>query len=73
MRRGPRWRTWRAQHTEATHGELAKLLGVSRPDCVPNLTRRFVRCLAEREEVRERLGELEEQLLSRQALSPEKT
>ena len=50
------------RHTAATHGELAELLGVSRPDSVPNLTRRFVRWLAEREEVRQRLGELEEQL-----------
>jgi putative transposase len=59
------------QHTEATHGELAELLGVSRPDSVPNLTRRFVRWLAERDEVRERLGELEEQLRLRQARPPE--
>ena len=46
------------QHTEATHGELAAVLGVSRPDSVPNLTRRFARWLAERKEVRGRLGEL---------------
>jgi hypothetical protein len=39
-----------------------------RPDSVPNLTRRFARWLAEREEVRERLGELEEQLWLLQAL-----
>jgi REP element-mobilizing transposase RayT len=50
------------EHTAATHGELAELLGVSRPDSVPNLTRRFARWLVERAEVRERLGELEEQL-----------
>jgi hypothetical protein len=43
--------------------------GVSRADSVPNLTRRFAGWLAEREEVRERLRQLEEQL--RQV--PEKT
>jgi putative transposase len=61
------------KHTEATHGELAELLGVSRPDSVPNLTRRFAKWLIERREVRERLGELEKQLRLRQHRPLEKT
>ena len=61
------------EYTAATHGELAELLGVSRPDSVPNLTRRFSRWLAQRREVRERLKELEEQLRLREAQTPEKT
>jgi hypothetical protein len=59
------------EHTAATHGELAELLGVSRPDCVPNLTRRFADWLTERQGVRERLRELEDQL--RRAPPREKT
>ncbi len=51
------------QHTEATNLELARVLGVSRPDCVPNLTRRFAGWLTGRPEIRERLRELEDQLL----------
>ncbi len=61
------------QHTTAAHGELAKWLGVSRPDSVPNLTRRFSRWVAQRCDVRERLEELEEQLRLSQAGTPEKT
>jgi putative transposase len=49
-------------HTEATNAELAAVLGVTRADSVPNLTRRFARWLREREEVRERLRRLEDQL-----------
>jgi hypothetical protein len=56
------------RHTEATNRELAEILGVSRPDCVPNLTRRFAGWLTKRESVRERLSELERQL--RHARSP---
>jgi len=59
------------RHTAATNAELAEVLGVSRPDSVPNLTRRFAGWLAEREEVRERLGRLEEELS--RALPREKT
>jgi hypothetical protein len=35
---------------EATNSELAEVLGASRPDSVPNLTRRFAGWLAERDE-----------------------
>src|SRR5262245_16865514 len=61
------------EHTEATHRELAGLLGVSRPDSVPNLTRRFARMLAERREMRERLEELQEQLRTGEPMTCEKT
>jgi hypothetical protein len=57
------------QHTVATHAELAEVLGVSRPDSVPNLTRRFAGWLADRKGVRERLKRLEAEL--RQAASRE--
>jgi hypothetical protein len=50
------------RHTVATHAELARVLGVSRPDSVPNFTRRFSNWLRERREVRRRLQALEEQL-----------
>jgi hypothetical protein len=50
------------RHTEATNAELAGILGVSRPDCVPNLTRRFAGWLAKEEGVRERLRDLEDRL-----------
>jgi hypothetical protein len=60
------------ERTHATRGELAELLGVSRADSVPNLTRRFARRLAQREDVRARLGVLEERLRLRQGLSLEK-
>jgi hypothetical protein len=33
------------EYTEATNADLAPLLGVSRPENVPNLTRRFRHCL----------------------------
>jgi hypothetical protein len=58
------------EHTAATHGELAELLGVSRPDSVPNLTCRFAQWLVERVEVRERLAELEGQLLHAAGMTP---
>jgi len=57
------------QHTEAKHAELAEVLGVSRPDSVSNLTRRFAGWLAVRKGVRERLKRLEADL--RQAASRE--
>jgi putative transposase len=47
------------RHTAVTNAELAKLLGVSRADSVPNLTRRFAGWLAEAEDVRGRLAQLE--------------
>ncbi len=50
------------RHTGATNASLASLLGVSRPDSVPNLTRRFARWLAESDEVASRFRRLEEQL-----------
>ena len=50
------------RHTGATNASLAALLGVSRPDSVPNLTRRFARWLAESDEVASRFRRLEEQL-----------
>jgi hypothetical protein len=53
------------EHTVATHAELAKLLGVSRPDSVPNLTRRFARWLTEEPAVRQRYAKLEKQLRRR--------
>jgi REP element-mobilizing transposase RayT len=50
------------KHTMATHRDLVELLGVSRPDSVPNLTRRFARWVTERPDVRSRLASLEKQL-----------
>jgi hypothetical protein len=50
------------RHTAATNAELADVLGVSRPDSVPNLTRRFAGWLAQREAVRQRLRQLDEEL-----------
>jgi hypothetical protein len=47
------------QYTEATLAELAPILGVSRPESVPNLTRRFDAWLSTRKDVRLRLKELE--------------
>jgi putative transposase len=59
------------RHTVATNASLAEVLGVSRPDSVPNLTRRFARWLTEQDEVRQRHKLLEDQL--RVVLSSEKT
>ncbi len=59
------------RHTVATNASLAEVLGVSRPDSVPNLTRRFARWLSERGDVRQRHMLLEQQL--RVDLSSEKT
>jgi len=42
------------RHTVATNASLAEVLGVSRPDPVPKLMRRFARWLTEREDVRQR-------------------
>lgn len=59
------------RQTAVTNAELAGILGVSRPDSVPNLTRRFAGWLAARADVREKLAQLEEAL--RQAPPAEKT
>jgi len=48
--------------TAATNAELAAVLGVSRAESVPNLTRRFAAWLATDARVRERLRGLEEEL-----------
>jgi hypothetical protein len=48
--------------TTATNAELAPMLGVSRPESVPNLTRRFGAWLATNRRVRNQLSCLEEQL-----------
>jgi putative transposase len=50
------------RYTVATHTELAQVLGVCRPDSVPNLTKRFAKWLVERKEVRRRLEVLEREL-----------
>jgi len=50
------------KHTEATNAALVGILGLSRPESVPNLTRRFVALLAEHRKVRKRLTELESAL-----------
>ena len=50
------------RHTAVPNSELAEVLGVSRPDCVPNLTRKFAGWLATRADVRRRLAQLEDQL-----------
>ena len=48
--------------TVATNAELAVVLGLSRPECVPNLTRRFKASLAADARVRKQFGRIEEQL-----------
>jgi hypothetical protein len=48
--------------TAATHAERAAVLGVSRAESVPNLTRRFAAWLATDARVREQLRCLEEEL-----------
>jgi hypothetical protein len=48
--------------TAATNAELAAMLGVSRAESVPNLTRRFGAWLATDAGVREQLRCLEEEL-----------
>ena len=50
------------QRTTATHAELMALLGVSRPESVPNLTRRFANWLTSDVRVREQLSRIEEEL-----------
>jgi putative transposase len=50
------------QYTEATHRELVPVLGVSRPESVPNLTRRFTAWLRTDAAVREQLRRMEQAL-----------
>ena len=50
------------RHTVATNGELAEILGVSRAESVPNLTRRFEAWLAGNSRVRKQLKRLEDEL-----------
>jgi hypothetical protein len=50
------------QRTTATHAQLMILLGVSRPESVPNLTRRFATWLASDVRVREQFGQIEDKL-----------
>ena len=52
------------RHTAATNGELTEILGVSRAESVPNLTRRFETWLLNESRVREQLGRLEDELNS---------
>ena len=48
--------------TAATNAELAPVLGLSRAESVPNLTRRFAGLLAENAGTRDQLRRLEERL-----------
>jgi hypothetical protein len=50
------------QHTEATLSELVPILGLSRPESVPNLSRRFSRLLAEQAAARHDLASMERQM-----------
>ena len=50
------------RHTAATNGELTEILGVSRAESVPNLTRRFEAWLAGNSKVRKQLQRLEDAL-----------
>jgi REP element-mobilizing transposase RayT len=47
------------EHTESTLSELVPLLGVSRPESVPNLTRKFTALLARQPDARRHLETLE--------------
>jgi hypothetical protein len=50
------------QRTTATHTELMRVLGVSRPESVPNLTRWFAAWLRSDVRVREPFQRIEEEL-----------
>jgi hypothetical protein len=50
------------RHTAATNGELTEILGVSRAESVPNLTRRFEAWLSSDSKVRRQLHRLEHAL-----------
>jgi hypothetical protein len=49
-------------HTMSTNAELAAVLGLSRAESVPNLTRRFGDCMATDAKTRKKLGVLESEL-----------
>ena len=51
------------RHTAATNGELTAILGVSRAESVPNLTRRFALWLSSDPRVGKQLRRLENQLI----------
>jgi hypothetical protein len=50
------------EHTEATSAEMAPILGLSRPESVPNLTRRFAFMLERQARTRQDLSALETNL-----------
>jgi hypothetical protein len=50
------------QRTSATNAELAQVLGLSRSECVPNLTRRYAKWLATDARVRKEFRSLEAEL-----------
>ena len=50
------------RHTSATNGDLTEILGVSRAESVPNLTRRFESWLSTDRPVRKELERLEQEL-----------
>lgn len=50
------------QRTTATHAELMRWLGVSRPESVPNLTRRYAAWLRSDERVRTQFRRIEDEL-----------
>ena len=54
------------RHTSATNGDLIEILGVSRAESVPNLTRRFERWLSTDRRVRKELERLERKLSQEQ-------
>jgi putative transposase len=52
------------RHTTATNGEMTEILGLSRAESVPNLTRRFQAWITSDSRVRKQLGRLEDELAS---------
>ena len=54
------------RHTSATNADLTEILGVSRAESVPNLTRRFERWLSTDRRVRKELERLERKLSQEQ-------
>jgi hypothetical protein len=50
------------RHTAATNGELTDVLGLSRAESVPNVTRRFASWLSNDPQVRKQLKRLGDQL-----------
>ena len=56
------------RHTVATNSDLAPILGVSRAESVPNLTRRFEALLSSDSRVRKELNRVEAELSERTAI-----